>query len=55
MTKQLEQEPACRTDAPHGWFELGTEDNGEKISRCGNCGALKYVAPDDAVRYEVFS
>jgi len=48
---QTEDEPVCG-QAAHGWYVLGTEDNGETVSRCGSCMVLKYEL-DEAVRYEV--
>jgi hypothetical protein len=45
-------EPRCKGHT-HDWFMLGTEDNGEKVDRCGNCLTLRYRGPDGKTRYEV--
>lgn len=52
MKRQAEQ-PKCRAGFKHDWFVLDKEDNGEEVSRCGTCKALRYRAPDSKVRHEV--
>jgi len=47
------EEPICTKAPQHYWHELGVEDNGEVVHRCGNCLVLKYVGENDEVRYEV--
>ncbi len=48
----MTDEPACPRAPQHSYQSLGVEDNGESAHRCGNCLLLKYVAPDNCVRYE---
>jgi hypothetical protein len=52
MKPQLD-EPPCRPGYEHGFADLGKEDNGEQVSRCGTCMTVRYVAEGGAVRYEV--
>ena len=48
------EEPRCRQSArAHHWWELGKEDNGEKVERCNHCHALRYTTPAGRIRYEV--
>ena len=50
--KESTEEPICLTrDRPHSWAKLGKEDNGEEVSRCGNCLVHKYEGKD-GTRYE---
>ena len=49
----MTEEPPCTKAQQHYWHELGREDNGETVYRCGNCLMLKYVHPDTlAERFE---
>lgn len=48
----VDEEPTCK-QPQHGWHELGVEDSGETVSRCGSCMALKYVDAEGNERWEV--
>lgn len=60
--REAKKEPKCEVPAPppppvtprgrdHVWVELGKEDSGEVVSRCGHCKTLRYEL-NGAVRYE---
>lgn len=44
--------PPCRPDHQHDFADLGTKDNGDKVSRCGTCMTAKFEAADWTIRYE---
>lgn len=43
--------PKCKAETGHWWADLGKQDNGEQVHRCGSCLTFKYVK-DGVERYE---
>lgn len=49
--KGAAEEPKCGNATAHSWQELGVNDAGETVERCGNCLERRYTK-DGSVRYD---